>query len=347
MFTGSQKGKGNDQTKKITLKDEPEVITAENSNKQDKITMSRIASAPSLADQYDSAYSHHPALDKRRVSWAFERPEIPSCGEPSLDDMKALLKKQIRSTVNTPDFIYLTVSALKSQSLSTYPYEHSNNQEFGQPSSRASSAAARKPILRHRPQSSPSNIDTKTKVSLTDSLEELLEQSAAAVEDMKSVKSGHTHGAVSSPPRSLRGSLSRNKKPSREMEAPLQRAQSAQAIRVKSAGIPRCQSAESWKTKASRRLPNRTRNGLSTTATEASVVPMLMYPKDGLKPKVDTTRLKKWPNPESIAQHHPINATKSLKLMTYTQQQTSSLAEGKKNAAHLNPAKSKQILCSN
>lgn len=311
--------------------------------------MARVTSAPSLTNEYHRACTNHPNLENRRVSWAFEHPDIPKCGDPTLDDMKSLLKKQIRSTVQTPDFIYLTVSALKSQTTSSYPYEYSQNQDFPPPK-QTQPASARRPILRHRPQSSPSSIDTKTKVSLTDSMEELIEETSPQADDVKSVKSSHTVGH-SSQARSIRSSsISRLRRAAAAAngETALQRAQSAQTIRVRSAGTPRCQSAESWKTKAAKRLPSRARNGLSTTATELSVVPMLMYPKEGLKPKINTTKLKKWPSQESIAQHHPMNSTKSLKLMTYTQQANLAAlkTEGSNGNIGLNSAAKTQVLCS-
>lgn len=298
------------------MKDEPEIFSAGTTDQ----ALDRAVSAPQLANYLGQGLPPQSALDKRRVSWAFERPEIPTCPEPSLLDMKALLKKQIRNTVQTPDFIYLTVSALKNQVLSTYPYEYSNNTDFPQPARPQSqmTTIARKPILRHRPQSSPSSIDSKTKVSISEGMAEFLEEAEAILEETKTVKSGQTYGGRTSGNRSIRSA--RNAEKNKPTETPAQRAQSAQLLRVKSAGGPRCQSANPSSRASTPKRIQQSRKGLTTTATEINIVPMLMYPKGGLKPSSNTTNMKKWPSQESIAQNHPLNAKHSLKLLTYTQE---------------------------
>ena len=161
----------------------------------------RAASASVLPDRAsDDSPPPTNVSDKRRVSWAFEHPEIPSCADPSLADMKHLLKKQIRNSVQTPDFIYLTVSALKNQVTTTYPFEYSNNTEFPKPAKLANQKehGVKKPILRFRPQSSPSSIDTKTKVRLSDGMAEFLEEFGVPGEDGKSTKSAKTSGGRTS-----------------------------------------------------------------------------------------------------------------------------------------------------
>lgn len=272
------------------------------------------ASMSVLPDRTDDL-ARPAGLDKRRVSWAFEHPEIPDCADPSLDDVKSLLKKQIRSSVETPDFIYLTISALKNQVMSTYPYEHSNNHEFPKPSHARKETSARKPILRHRPKSSPSSIDTKTKASLVEGMAEFLEEHAHA-EDGKSMKSGRTSGGRTT------HSARSVEKSNQSTTGGAQRAQSAQILRVQSAGLPRSKSADSWRVKTAKKLGEKTKghHGLTTTATETSIVPMLMYPKDGLKPSLNSSNVKKWPSQQSIAKHHPLCADNNLKLRTYTQE---------------------------
>lgn len=299
------------QPKHLTLKEEPEMIpNAGNTNP----IMKRVASLSILPTRDDEDMEGPPpGLDKRRVSWAFEKPEIPSCADPTLDDMKTLLKKQIRGTAHTPDFIYLTVGALKNQVMSTYPYEYSNNPEFPKPQrpgSQLIASALRRPILKHRPQSSPSSIDTKTKVRISDGMAEFLEEHVA-IEDGRSMKSGKTSGGKTS--HSARSG-------DRLGSAPLQRAQSAQIFRVQSAGAPRSQSAGSWRAKTAKKLNQKKYHGLTTTATETSMVPMLMYPQNVLKPSIDMTNVKKWPSQESIAKNHPLCSDNTLKLRTYTQE---------------------------
>jgi len=298
------------QTKHLTLKDEPEMIPNDTGSMKRPASMSVLPDHTSLEN--DGA---PPGLDKRRVSWAFEHPEIPSCSDPSLNDMKALLKKQIRSKVPTPDFIYLTVSALKNQVMSTYPYEHSKNSEFPKPSKPSSvkDTLARRPILKNRPQSSPSSIDTKTKMRISDTMAELLQEHAIE-EDGRSVKSGKTSGGGTT--HSGRSADNRDKAGAKSA----QRAQSAHVFRVQSAGTARCQSANSWRAKAVKKLNGKSYHGLTTTATETNIVPMLMYPKDGLKAKINTANLKKWPSQETIAKNHPLCSGNDLRLRTYTEE---------------------------
>lgn len=286
----------------------------------DNATLNRANSTPLLSrrELEQEGGSIPTGLDKRRVSWAFERPEIPVCADPSLDDMKTLLKKQIRSAVQTPDFIYLTVSALKNQAITTFPHEHSNNHEFPKParSSISNSASNKKPILRHRPQSSPSSIDTKTKMRLSDGMIEFLEEHAA-LEDGRSMKSGKTSGG-----RTTHSARSGDNKAPGGAPTPIQRAHSAQMLRVQSAGTPRSQSAGSWRAKTAKKLAHGHKgyHGLTTSATETNIVPMLMYPRDGLKPHINPLVTKKWPSQETIAKNHPLCSENSLKLRTYTEE---------------------------
>jgi len=264
--------------------------------------------------------------DKRRVSWAFEHPVIPSCEEPSLGDIKALFKKQIRNSVTQPDYVYLTVAALKNQVLSTYPYESSNCHHPEFPSKK--SQAPFKPvnarsILRCRPKSSPSCIDTKAKGSLTDSMEELMDH-----EDCKSTRSGRTSAARTS--KSARSSLSNRSKYVREANPVVEpRPQSATVLRVQSAGPPRSQSAgitrrvqsaENKQKSGKSAGSKKTYHGMTTSCTEASFVPMLMYPKGGLKPNVDSTNLKKFASQETIAKNHPLSSGSTMKLRTFTEE---------------------------
>jgi len=303
------------QTKHLTLKEEPEMIPDVYHDLQ---SVRRAVSASMLPDRAsDDSPPPTANIDKRRVSWAFEHPDIPSCTDPSLTDMKHLLKKQIRNTVQTPDFIYLTVSALKNQVTTTYPFEYSNNTEFPKPAKLASQSEqnVKKPILRFRPQSSPSSIDTKTKVRLSDGMAEFLEEYGVSGEDGKSMKSGKTSGG-----RTSGGKTTHSARTSHSARSTDSKDKSA---RVNSAGAPRCQSAGSqWRVKTAQKLAsnNRSYHGLTSTATETNIVPMLMYPKDGLRPNVDVSKLKKFPSQASIAQNHPLCSKGSLNLKTYTQE---------------------------
>ncbi|XP_067929155.1 F-box and WD repeat domain containing protein 10B-like [Watersipora subatra] len=297
------------QSKHLTLKEEPELIPTSTAPKvKQSVSMSIL---PDRIDDDDDNEVPATSLEKRRVSWAFEHPEIPKCSDPSLNEMKTLLKKQIRSETQTPDFIYLTISALKNQVASTYPFEHSNNQEF--PNKQKKNLTC-KPILRYRPKSSPSSIDIKTKVDISEGLAEFLADHAI-VDDGRSVRSGQTSAG-----RTSHSGKSMDRVASAATAE--QRAQSAQMLRVQSAGTPRSKSADCWRVKTAKKLRTRTKghHGLTTTATETSIVPMLMYPKDGLKPTADKSQIKKWTSQQSIAKNHPLCSDHSLKLRTYTEE---------------------------
>ena len=303
------------QSKHLTLKDEPEMIPV---NKVQGLKQSvSMSILPDRIDDDDEDNRPMADLNKRRVSWAFEHPEIPECTDPSLDDIKSLLKKQIRSATETPDFIYLTVSALKNQVSSTYPYEHSGNQEFRKPAHRNlnKSLLAQRSILRNRPKSSPSSIDTKTKANISEGLAAFIEDN---IDDGKSMKSGLTSAGRTT------HSAKSTEKADPNCPAAGERAQSAQILRVQSAGTPRSKSADSWRLKTAKKLGQRTKkyHGLTTTATETSIVPMLMYPKDGLKPAGNTGNVKRWTSQQSIAKNHPLCSERSLKLRTYTEEVT-------------------------
>lgn len=264
-------------------------------------------------------------MDQRRVSWAFEHPDIPDCTEPSLDEMKFLLKKQIRGTAKTPDFIYLSVSSLKNPVYSTYPYEHSKAMEFDKlQKTKAPKQATRKSILRqNRPQSSPSSIDkAKGKIS-AEELSSLMQGMASG--EPQPGKSGQvsTHKAV----RSIK-SAEPYRESSTDCELSPNRVHSAHTLRVKSAGTPRCPSMDmNWKADTKRQIVAKPRAGLSTTATEINIVPMLMYPPNGLKPNTSKTLLKKYTTQEAVARQHPLNTTKTLNLRTFTQQSHYKMAQ--------------------
>lgn len=95
----------------------------------------------------------------RRVSWAFEHPEIPKSTELNLSETKALLRSQIRMKENVipPDFIYMTLNAIQNSmnpSSEAGRNTYVNNQE---------KSLGMKTRL-ERPSSSPSKIDPRTKV---------------------------------------------------------------------------------------------------------------------------------------------------------------------------------------
>jgi hypothetical protein len=60
---------------------------------------------------------------KRRISWAFEEPLVPKSKELSLSETKAILRSQIRQKdhIVPPDFIYLAVNAIQNTMKPTVP----------------------------------------------------------------------------------------------------------------------------------------------------------------------------------------------------------------------------------
>jgi hypothetical protein len=110
-------------------------------------------------DDNDSVLSKEPPVITRRVSWAFERPMEPKDRTINLSEMKALLKSQIRmktENIVPPDFIYLTVSTIQSQLAES---ETGHNTRLNMLDYKAAEYTHK-----HRPSSSPSRIDPRTKV---------------------------------------------------------------------------------------------------------------------------------------------------------------------------------------
>ena len=133
---------------------------------------------------------------RRRVSWAFEHPDIPKTKELSLSETKALLRSQIRAKeeVVPPDFIYLTVNAIQNSMKQTDAYR---NMELGR-------VEAPRPPPRQpgRPTSSPSRIDPRTKVPVEElDLDQLMMESDMAPRELdvqSSAVSVVSHGSRSS-----------------------------------------------------------------------------------------------------------------------------------------------------
>ncbi len=102
----------------------------------------------------------------RRLSWAFERPTIPPTEVPDVAAMKALLKGQLRSApeaAQKAEFISLTVAALQDG----FPArEESQRLRSLALVLQGLDAAGRR---RARPNSSPSRVDPRTKVSAEES----------------------------------------------------------------------------------------------------------------------------------------------------------------------------------
>lgn len=95
---------------------------------------------------------------RRRVSWAFEHPRIPRCKKLRLNEVKSLLRSQmrIRGKPVPPDFVYLSINAIQA---SMKPTEATANMQL----------MKREEELRYsrhlgRPVSSPGMIDPRTKV---------------------------------------------------------------------------------------------------------------------------------------------------------------------------------------
>lgn len=95
----------------------------------------------------------------RRISWAFDKPLVPKGQDISLSEMKALLRSQIRMkkcNIIPPDFIYLTVSTIEKSVVNS---ETNYNTKLNMLDWKPATAAIKK-----RPTSSPSRIDSRTKV---------------------------------------------------------------------------------------------------------------------------------------------------------------------------------------
>lgn len=78
-------------------------------------------------DDDDDESGPPPTSLKRRVSWAFEKPLVPKSKDISLSETKSLLRSQMRmksETIVPPDFIYLTINAIQN---SMHPTETSSN----------------------------------------------------------------------------------------------------------------------------------------------------------------------------------------------------------------------------
>ncbi|KAK6187846.1 hypothetical protein SNE40_005781 [Patella caerulea] len=96
---------------------------------------------------------------ERRVSWAFDKPLLPSAKDISLSEMKALLRSQIRmkaENIVPPDFIYLTVNTIQR----SMNQSETNTNTFLNLKDEPTQTMA----TVHRPSSSPGKIDPRTKV---------------------------------------------------------------------------------------------------------------------------------------------------------------------------------------
>ncbi len=116
--------------------------------------------APRIRTQANSSAAK-PEVKSRRVSWAFDKPHVPKESKAlGLDETKALLRSQIRAKgkVTPPDFISNAVSAIQD---SLKPLEEKLSSESLE--KRQSSFGSK------RPSSSPSRIDSQTKIPLDDS----------------------------------------------------------------------------------------------------------------------------------------------------------------------------------
>ena len=114
-------------------------------------------------DDIDSSDSENENGNKlRRMSWAFDPPNIPRTKQLTLTDTKSLLRSQMRSNgdIVPPNFIYLSVNAMqmamKRSELSTN-MEANRRQEEIENSRKLG-----------RPSSSPCRIDPRTKVPVDD-----------------------------------------------------------------------------------------------------------------------------------------------------------------------------------
>ena len=99
---------------------------------------------------------------QRRVSWAFQHPNIPKTKELNLNETKSLLRSQIRARgdVIPPDFIYLTVNAIQASMKSSELSKHMEANRRDQELARTKQLG--------RPSSSPSRIDPRTRLPLQD-----------------------------------------------------------------------------------------------------------------------------------------------------------------------------------
>ena len=99
---------------------------------------------------------------RRRVSWAFERPHITRSKKMSLNEVRSLLRSQIRLRGKPvpPDFVYLSINAIRA---SMKPTEATANMQV-------TKRDAELRCSRHlgRPVSSPGMIDPRTKVPMED-----------------------------------------------------------------------------------------------------------------------------------------------------------------------------------
>ncbi|ESO89089.1 hypothetical protein LOTGIDRAFT_154169 [Lottia gigantea] len=143
--------------------------------------------------QPDELEIRTPIHIERRVSWAFDKPLLPSVKDISLSEMKALLRSQIRmktENIIPPDFIYLTVNSIqRTMSHSeTNTNTTTNLKEQSQPIF----------IKTNRPSSSPGKIDPKTKVPIEELGLEYLKafsedgESMSEISDLKSIRSLRT-----------------------------------------------------------------------------------------------------------------------------------------------------------
>ena len=261
---------------------------------------------------------------RRRISWAFEHPMVPKTKEISLSETKALLRSQMRmkaESVVPPDFIYLTVNTIQN---SLKPCEVNSNTEQNMLDNKK--VQINRLLRQNRPSSSPSKIDPRRKVPVEamdlsffrdKQPEEDVESVISEVKSVKStksrdeipkttdreiystkcqVKSIKTSPKLSVHPKHIRTTLPKGRvirpisasvtrkeppepvEPSRPITAPHLRVRPDTASSLPSniaASMPGVQAQR------------RKHQHVSTAGTEATMVPMLMYPPD-MKNKLAT-----------------------------------------------------------
>ena len=148
----------------------------------------QVGKADSEGD-FEVEYEHDA---QRRVSWSFQYPEIGRTRDVGLNEMKSLLRSQIRAEGNVvpPDFIYLSVNAIQNN---MKPMEPEKNMEYKR---REQELAVNKRL--GRPSSSPARIDPRTKVDIDDmSLDRYLDEDDTEMVSETGSKSSKTSRAKS------------------------------------------------------------------------------------------------------------------------------------------------------
>ena len=116
---------------------------------------------------------------RRRVSWGFEQPVIPTASHIGLAETKSVLRSQIRAKgeVVPPDFVYLTINAIHNNMKPTHAVK--NIEEVHREKEMAMSKGI------GRPNSSPSRVDPRTRVPVEElSWEEFLIDSGVPPKDV-------------------------------------------------------------------------------------------------------------------------------------------------------------------